>query len=132
MANASEQYVEPTVTKNLHGLDYSDPLVAKNYPTPIKQPTATAATFRWDWPLRDPSKAIEDYIYDAAGDEVPGATVVLVRQADDQVVATTTSDGTGYYSFMRDADDPHIYYVMAYLAGAPQTHGTSDRGLVPA
>lgn len=86
-----------------------------------------------DWPLNEPTKSISGVTRSSAGGVVESAIVKLFRQSDDLLVATTTSDSTtGAYSFERGADDPHSYFVLAYREGAPEIHGVTDRGLVPA
>lgn len=80
------------------------------------------------------TKTISGIIYNTAGATVSGATVVLFRQVGNSAIATTTTDGSGHYSFTRDAADANAYYVLAYsvVGGTTQIHGASDRGNVPA
>lgn len=58
---------------------------------------------------------------------VAGATVKLYRTSDDSLVATTISDGTGFYSFA--VSDLDFYYARAYRAGAPDEAGTTRNDL---
>jgi len=87
-------------------------------------------------PVRTVGRRIAGVVRNSAGTPVVGATVKLVRQSDDRVVRTQTSGAGGAYSFDRDildtaGRDGLGYYVIAYLAGAPETHGVTDRGLLP-
>lgn len=86
----------------------------------------------FDWAIRQGTKTISGVIYGPGGSVVSGATVQLIREADNRVVATTTTNGAGQYSFVRDVDDPFTYQTKAFTAAnAPQIHGVSDRGLAP-
>jgi len=86
-----------------------------------------------DYPITTPTKAIAGITRNAAGAALGSCTVRLVRQSDNVTVASATSNAsTGAYSFVRDAADPNVYFVIAFLTGAPEVHGVTDRGLVPA
>ena len=82
-------------------------------------------------PVRTPGRKIEGVARNSAGTPVAGAIVKLVRQADDRVVRTMTTVAGGAYSFSRDILDDKLYYVSAFIEGVPQTHGLTDRGLLP-
>jgi len=85
-----------------------------------------------DYPVINPTLAVAGHIYGINGSGVSGATVKLFRVADDFMCQQTTSAGDGSYSFVRDTNDPYLYYVVAYTTvGATQIHGTSDRDLAP-
>jgi len=60
---------------------------------------------------------------DSTGAVLPACTVDLFRTADDVFVATTTSDGSGNYSFSLAGGG--TYYLVAYKAGAPDVAGTT-------
>lgn len=79
-----------------------------------------------------PTKRIEGFVRNTAGDLVAGATVVLFRQADNTAVRTTTTDGGGKYVFLRDVRDTNAYFTIGFtlVNGTTQIHGTSNRGLV--
>lgn len=86
-----------------------------------------------DFTVSQPGKTISGHVYTASGGPVAGATVVLFRQRDNYLSATTTSNASGIYTFQRDRRDTEIYYAVAYslVNGATQIHGVSNRGLVP-
>lgn len=88
----------------------------------------------FDFPVYAGTKSVSGTVYDVSGSAVTGATVVLIRDSDYFPCQVTTSDGSGNYSFTRDATDPNTYSVMAYsvTGGVTKVHGTSDRGVVPA
>lgn len=65
------------------------------------------------------------------GAALASCTVKLYRTSDDVEVKSTTSDGSGNYSFTV-ADTSTQYYVVAYKAGAPDVAGTSVNTLVGA
>lgn len=79
------------------------------------------------------TKSLFGRVYDTNGDDVVGATVLLFRQSDNYMCATTISGGLGVYVFSRKSDDTQQYYTVAYTlaGGTTQVHGTSDRGMVP-
>lgn len=86
-----------------------------------------------DMPVVLGTRQISGHVYNSTGAAVSGATVKLVREFDDFEVASTTTDGSGAYTFTRDSRDVFTYYVIAYsvTGGSTQIHGTSDRDLVP-
>lgn len=138
MATASTPFTEATyVGTSLTAI--SVPLTVDPFYLGTSQVNASAnfveaaQVLSWDWPIANPGKAISGYIYVPGGTPQVGATVKLIRQADNAVVATTTSDSLGHYSFPRDTQDPNAYYVLSYTAAlTPQVHGLSDRNLAPA
>lgn len=83
-----------------------------------------------DWPVTTPTKSIAGQVIDhETGDPVAGATVSLIREIDWRRVQSTTCDGSGNYSIVRDAADPYTYTLVAY-------HATGDvagaiNGIVP-
>lgn len=89
-----------------------------------------------DWPLVNGIKVVGGTVYKDDGSFASGCTVKLFRQHDDAMVAQQQADQQGLYAFPRDATDPFEYYVMAFIVNAdstvPQTHGVSDRGVLPA
>lgn len=85
-----------------------------------------------DFPIYAPTKSMSGTVYVPGGAAAVGATVKMFRQADDTLIATSVTDAGGHYMFVRDANDTYTYYVLAYLGNAPQSHGLSDRGSVPA
>jgi hypothetical protein len=66
---------------------------------------------------------------DTAGAAIASATVRLFRASDDALIATTTSDGSGNYSFTV-ADTSTLYWLEAYKSGSPDIAGTTVRTLV--
>lgn len=84
-------------------------------------------------PIVSPTKAISGTVLLAGGAPAAGATVMLIRQNDDQLLATATTDVNGHYLFERDVNDTSAYYVTCFTsATTPQVHGVSSRGRVPA
>lgn len=87
-----------------------------------------------DHPLNTSTfKHIFGKVYDRYDAIVPGATVLLIRQFDNLLIATQTTNAEGAYVFNRRSDDTDEYYTVAYsiAGGTTQIHGTSDRGMVP-
>lgn len=66
---------------------------------------------------------------DSGGSPLGGCAVRLFLTAGDAIVASTTSDANGLYSFAVPADIS-TYYVVAYKAGAPDVEGTTVNTLV--
>lgn len=66
----------------------------------------------------------------STGAALGGCTVDLFRTLDDLFLGTTTSDGSGNYSLVAPIGGP--FYVVAYLAGAPDVAGTTVNTLQPA
>lgn len=86
-----------------------------------------------DYQGQSPFKKITGFVYNSTGTVQSGITLYLVREADNAVVATTTSAADGSYSFTRDTTDPNVYHLVAdTTVSGTQLHGTSDFGLVPA
>lgn len=94
--------------------------------------TSAFKRFKEDWVITTPTKAVSGTLFDVTNVIVANATVKLVRQMDDAVIAVGITDSAGHYFFLRDAADPYAYYVIAFTAAtSPQVHGVSDRGIVP-
>lgn len=130
MPSQSIAYSSVIVNKTEKSTAYAASAVSKSSKSPAYRPYAPVMV--WDWPQVVQTKSIAGTIYDASGNPVVGGTVDLVRQTDDVIVATSTTDGSGHYNFVRDADDLFTYYVLSWTsATTPQVHGMSDRGLVP-
>lgn len=72
---------------------------------------------------------ISGYTRNRCGDVDPGATVILFRTADNIPVATTTSDGTGYYEFTNPAGTP--FYAASFSADGLRA-GVTANNLTPA
>lgn len=66
---------------------------------------------------------------DSTGAALGGCTVKLFRTSDDVWIATTTSDGSGNYSFTVP-NTATTYYVVAYKAGSPDVTGTTVNTLL--
>lgn len=65
------------------------------------------------------------------GATIAGLTVYLVRKVDGFQCASTVTDGSGAWSFVRDANDPYEYRVEAEtIAAGTRIHGTTDWNLV--
>ena len=60
---------------------------------------------------------------DATGVALGNCTVKVFRTADDTLVASTVSDGSGNWTAYPNAQGP--YYFVEYLAGATDVFGTS-------
>jgi hypothetical protein len=68
---------------------------------------------------------ISGTVEDTNGTAISGATVYVVRESDDTVVATTTSDSAGEYQ-VTGLDDTETYHVGAqYDDGSTKYHGES-------
>ena len=78
--------------------------------------------------FRGPRHVIEvivsGYTRDSSGAILGNCVVDLFRTVDDLRMDTGTSDAQGYYEF-RTAIPVERYYVVAYLAGAPDVAGTT-------
>lgn len=61
---------------------------------------------------------------DSAGAALPACTVDLFRTADDSKADSVVSDGSGAFEFRAPAPAQN-YYLVAYLAGAPDVAGTT-------
>lgn len=65
---------------------------------------------------------------DSSGNALGGCTVLLFQSSDKKYVESTTSDGSGNYSF--DVGNPTTeYFVRAYKDGTPNVFGTTDDDL---
>lgn len=64
---------------------------------------------------------------DSGGTPIGAVTVRLFNSATNALEQTTISDGSGNYSFIVDKNA--TWFVVAYLAGAPDTAGTTVRNL---
>lgn len=67
---------------------------------------------------------------DSAGGVLPNCQVDLFLTASDMPLATTVSDGVGAFAFFNPGSGP--FYMVAYLAGAPDVAGTTLNTLVSA
>lgn len=65
---------------------------------------------------------------DSTGSALGGCVVQLFRVWDDGIVAETTSDGSGNFTFYPTVSGP--YYIVAYKTGAPDVAGTTVNTLV--
>lgn len=82
-------------------------------------------------PVSFGSLAIAGVTRNASGAVLPNCIVQLFRTSDDLLMGEQTSDGAGSYSFPVQ-NDAASYYVVAYLAGAPDVAGTTVNTLVGA
>ena len=64
-----------------------------------------------------------------AGAVLASCTVMLFRTSDNVMIGTTTSDGTGAYSFVVP-DGVTAYFLVAYHPNAPDTAGTTLNTIV--
>lgn len=60
---------------------------------------------------------------DATGAALGGCAIKIFRTADDVLVASTTSDGSGNWTAYPNQPGP--YYFVEYKAGSPDVFGTS-------
>lgn len=67
----------------------------------------------------------------STGTALASCTVKLYRTSDDVLIATTTSDGSGNYSFPIGNTSTQ-FYLVAYKAGSPDVAGTSVNTIVGA
>lgn len=78
-------------------------------------------------PFKSPSFATQGFVVsgvtrDSSGAPLAGVTVDLFLSASDIKVDSVISDGAGAFTFGATAGP---YYIVAYLAGAPDVAGTS-------
>jgi hypothetical protein len=67
---------------------------------------------------------------DASGATLASCTVDLFRTSNDTKMATTTSDGSGVFTFSIGIADTSVnYYLVAYKAGSPDVFGTTANTL---
>jgi hypothetical protein len=68
---------------------------------------------------------------DRNGNILGSCTVILCRTSDNVCIATTTSDGSGKFSFTNIAPAPKVnYYLVAFKAGSPDVEGASDNNII--
>lgn len=89
-----------------------------------------------DWTPNDGLKAIAGTVLfhepPNQGNPVSGATVLLIRDSDGLLVATTLTDALGAYSFPRDTNDPYTYHVeVRWTDGGTPQQGLSEGGCAP-
>lgn len=89
-----------------------------------------------DWSPNDGLKAIAGTVLfhepPNQGNPVSGATVKLIRDSDGLLIASTTTDPLGAYSFPRDTNDPYTYHVeVNWTDGGTPQQGLSEGGCVP-
>ncbi len=77
-------------------------------------------------PRKLPSRnfSISGQTQDSNGAPLPFCTVKLFESATDTELGQTLSDGLGFYSFEIGINSGS-FYVLAYLAGAPDVMGTT-------
>jgi hypothetical protein len=84
-------------------------------------------------PLRTPkfygSFSIIGVTHNASGGTLGGCTVHLFEAATDIEIAQTVSDGSGNFAFLI-GNNAGFFYLVSYLAGAPDVAGTSVNTLV--
>jgi len=83
------------------------------------------------WP--DPqgfNPALSGVTKDASGVALGGCTVDMFVTGTDAFIASTVSDGSGNFTLLPPASGP--YYLVAYLAGAPDVAGTTVNTLTAA
>lgn len=68
---------------------------------------------------------------DSGGSALASCIVQLFRTGDDSLVAETTSDGSGNYSFTLPYNSG-TFYAVAYKQGSPDVMGTTVNTLVAA
>lgn len=66
-----------------------------------------------------------------SGVALAGCTVHLFQTSTDTLIATTTSDGSGNYTF-NPPNNSGTFYVVAYLPGTPDVAGTTVNTLTAA
>lgn len=89
-----------------------------------------------DWSPNDGLKSIAGTVLfhepPNQGNPVDGATVLLIRDSDGLLVASTTTDALGAYSFPRDSNDPYTYHVeVRWTDGGTPQQGLSEGGCAP-
>jgi len=81
----------------------------------------------FDRNLAEQNSKMEGISYDATGAALAGVDIHLFRSSDYSFVAATVSDGTGYWRFDGMSGGP--FFIVEYLAGAPDRFGTSPNTL---
>ncbi len=86
-----------------------------------------------DGPFRSPAFSTQGYTItgvtkDSTGAPLGEVTLDLFDTRTDAFIATTTSDGSGNYSF--GVSGGGSYYLVAYKAGVPDVAGTTANTLV--
>lgn len=96
---------------------------AASAPNTNNPPTYSSCPIRRP-PLSDYNSAtITGVTKNSAGTALGNCVVQLFRTKDDAILFETTSDGSGNYRFTIGEAGP--FYVVAYLAGAPDVAGTT-------
>lgn len=67
---------------------------------------------------------------DSAGSPLGLCAVYLFKTATNTLVAATTSDADGNYSFVSDISPTETHFVVSYKTGAPDVAGTTVNTLV--
>lgn len=75
------------------------------------------------------SFSISGVTRDSAGSVLNNCAVDLFLTAEDTLVASTTSDGSGNFSFTVSGNSQN-YFLRAYKAGSPDVAGTSVNTLI--
>lgn len=75
-------------------------------------------------PLGNVNFTISGVTKDSGGSALAACVVQLFRTGDDSIVAETTSDGSGNYSFTLGGNSG-TFYIVAYKAGSPDVSGTT-------
>jgi hypothetical protein len=84
-------------------------------------PTVSGKPFR-SQPFSTKAFTITGVTKDSTGAALGNCVVDLMLTATDTKIATTTSDGSGNYSFGATAG---TYYIVAYKKGVPDVAGTT-------
>jgi hypothetical protein len=115
--------LEPMTGQELvEGIDFTRPLNRIAHQGP-GLPYLNAPQFKGTFTLAGVSR-------DSAGAALAFCDVRLfIADAFDQRIATTTSDGSGNYSFSVPSNADR-YWVAMYKAGSPNLAGVSDRTLI--
>jgi hypothetical protein len=74
---------------------------------------------------------ISGKVEDASGNAIQGATVYIVRQSDDSIVATETTDSAGEYQVVGLSDTDTYHVTAQYDDGSTKYAGTSYPEVTP-
>lgn len=94
----------------------------------IAQVDMTAYTINFSW--AGVNRAITGVSRDSGGSAIGSVSLSLFVTSTNMLVAQTTSDASGNFSFGNPGTGP--FYIVAYKVGAPDVAGTTVNTLAPA
>lgn len=79
-------------------------------------------------PFSTKNPTVSGVTQDSSGAPLGSCVVRLLRTSNDELVSTSTSDGSGNYALIAIGSGP--FYVVAYKAGATDVSGTTVNTLI--